>query len=73
MKKIRFKENCTVKGKKYIVGDEFKPKKEDMLLLCRLNEKGFIEPLTKEELLEISNSFNLAKLNKIGTKKKGSK
>lgn len=73
MKEIRFKENCTLKGKVYQIGDEFKPKKEDMLLLCRLNEKGFIEPLTKEELLEISSSFNLAKLKKLETKKKGSK
>ena len=73
MKQIVIKKECNIKDKKYNLGDEFKPKKEDMALLCKLNEKGFIEPLTKEELLEISSSFNLAKLKKLETKKKGSK
>lgn len=64
MKQIIVKTECNIKGKKYIVGDEFKPKKSDMYLLNSLNEKGFIEPLTKDELLEISNSFCLKKSKK---------
>ena len=59
MKKIVFKVRCNLKGKEYQVGQEYKPKKNDMPLINRLNEKGFIEPLTYEELLEISNSFDL--------------
>lgn len=61
MKQIIVKETCIIKGKRYVEGDEFKPKKEDMPLLCRLNEKGFIEPLTRDELLDISGSFILEK------------
>lgn len=57
MKRIIVKTECNIKGKKYVVGDEFKPKKCDMPLLNRLNEKGFIEPLTKEELIKINESF----------------
>ena len=64
MKRIIIKRECNIKGKKYIVGKEFKPKKNDMYLLNKLNEKGFIEPLTKEELLEISSSLNLKKRDK---------
>jgi len=64
MKQILIKRDCIIKGKKYTNGDEFKPKKDDMLLICRLNEKGFIEPLTKEELLEIPSSFILKKKKK---------
>lgn len=64
MKQIIVKEDCNINGKKHIKGDEYKPNKGDMLTLCRLNEKGFIEPLTKEELLEISSSFKLKKKKK---------
>lgn len=64
MKTIKIKEECNIKGKKYIVGATFKPTKEDMPLVCRLNENGFIEPLTKEELIEISNNFKPKKKKK---------
>lgn len=64
MKTIEIKRECNIKGKKYMVGDIFKPTKEDMLLVCRLNEKGFIEPLKKEELIEISNNFKPKKKKK---------
>ena len=64
MKTIEIKRECNIKGKKYIVGDIFKPTKEDMSLICRLNENGFIEPLTKEELIEISNNFKPKKKKK---------
>ena len=55
---------CIIKDKKYAEGDIFKPKINDMFLICKLNEKGFIEPLSKEELLEISSSFILKKKKK---------
>lgn len=59
MKSIRFKIECNFKGKKYKVGDIYKHvKKEDMPSINRLNERGFIEPLTKTELIEISESLN---------------
>lgn len=64
MKTIEIKRECNIKGKKYMVGDIFKPTKEDMSLICRLNENGFIEPLTKEELIEISNNFKPKKKKK---------
>ena len=64
MKRINVKVDCNIKNKKNVVGDEFKPQKKDMILLNRLNEKGFIEPLTKKELLEIFDSFNLKKEKK---------
>lgn len=64
MKQIMIKKNCIIKGKEYVKGKVFKPKKEDMLLVMRLNEKGFIEPLTKEQLLELSSSFILKKKKK---------
>lgn len=61
MKKIIVKVQCNIKGKEYIVGAEFKPKKNDIPLVNRLNEKGFIEPLTEQELIKISESFNKSK------------
>lgn len=64
MKKIKFKVNCNIGNKTYQTGDEFKPSKNDMFLLCKLNEKGFIESLSNDELLEISNSFKTKKKKK---------
>lgn len=57
MKSIKFKIACNFEGKKYEKGNIYVPKKQDIYLINKLNEKGFIEPLTKEELLELSNSF----------------
>lgn len=64
MKQIIFKIRCNLKDKEYQVGDVYKPKKGDMPLINRLNEKGFIEPLNEKELLEIANSFNFKKKKK---------
>lgn len=61
MKKVKVKINCNIKDKEYKKGDIFNPKKEDILLLNKLNEKGYIEPLSEQELLEIASSFNLIK------------
>lgn len=64
MQQIKFKIQCNLKNKEYPVGGVYKPKKGDMPLINRLNEKGFIEPLTETELLEIANSFNFKKKKK---------
>lgn len=61
MKKIKFKEICTLKGKEYQKGDTFKPSLDDMSLIIRLNEKGFIEPLTESDLKDIYNSLSKPK------------
>lgn len=61
---IKIKNACNINGKRYEIGEEFKPKKTDMPLIIRMNEKGFIEPMTKDELLELSNSFNLVESKK---------
>ena len=61
---IKIKNACNINGKRYEIGEEFKPKKTDMPLIIRMNEKGFIEPMTKDELLELSNNFNLVKSKK---------
>ena len=55
MKSIKFKKECLVKGKKYLVGSEAKDfTKNDLKLIIKLNEKGFIEPLNLEELKAIA-------------------
>lgn len=61
---IKIRRTCNINGKRYDIGDEFKPKKNDMPLIIRMNERGFIEPMTNDELLELSNSFNLVKSKK---------
>lgn len=57
---VEIKKPVMIKGKRYEEGDIFKPRKNDMSLVIRLNERGFIKPLSKEELLELSNSFIVA-------------
>lgn len=64
MKIIKFKRNCNYKGKTYNVGDELKNiTKNDISDIRKLNEKGFIEPLTQEELNQIADGsfFNKKK------------
>lgn len=61
MKQIKVRVKCNIKGKEYKKGSIFKPKKGDMLLINKLNEQGYIEPLSEQELLEISNSLNFEK------------
>ena len=52
MKTIRFSKNCTYKGKKYIKGDVLE-NVEDFASVWKLNEKGYIEPITKDEFLKL--------------------
>lgn len=53
MIKIKFKKTCNVNGKKYKAGQKFKPTINDISLINRLNEGGYIEPLTRNNLSEI--------------------
>ncbi len=61
---ITIKKPVSIKEKRYEAGKEFKPKKSDIPLVIQLNEKGFIEPLNREELLKFINSFNLPEKGK---------
>ena len=49
--KLEIKKPVNIYGKRYEIGDEYEPTETDISLIVRLNEKGFIKPLTKEELL----------------------
>jgi hypothetical protein len=49
---IKAKKDFSINGKFYFVGDEVVEKYEDVI---KLNEKGFIEPLTTKQLYEIKN------------------
>ncbi len=67
MKSIKFKKECLYKGKKYIVGSELKDfTKNDINSIIKLNEKGFIEPLSLNELKAIADGsfFNVKKEEK---------
>ena len=60
MKKLIAKKDFTLNGDTYIVGDEIKI--DDISVIRKLNEKGFIEPLNFKELViierEIKKSYN---------------
>jgi hypothetical protein len=60
MKKLIAKKDFTLNGDTYIVGDEIKI--DDISVIRKLNEKGFIEPLDFKELViierEIKKSYN---------------
>lgn len=51
MKKIIAKIDFGLNGKSYIVGDEIETK--DINVIRKLNEKGFIEPLSYKDLVII--------------------
>ena len=51
MKKLIAKKDFTLNGDTYIVGDEIKI--DDISVIRKLNEKGFIEPLDFKELVII--------------------
>lgn len=56
MAKIIAKKDFTINGNYYFIGDEVDYKKIDKPTLVKLNEKGFIEPLSIKEILEITKS-----------------
>lgn len=49
MKKVIAKKDFILNSKKYIVGDEIEIK--DIEAINKLNEKGFIEPLSYKDLV----------------------
>lgn len=49
---IKAKKDFSINGKFYFIGDEIVENYEDVI---KLNEKGFIEPLTTKQLYEIKN------------------
>lgn len=58
MKPVIFTRDCTFKGKSFLNGQKLnKIKKEDLSDIWKLNEKGFIQPLSEDEFLEIVRSF----------------
>lgn len=58
MKPIKFIKNCEVRGEIFEKGDNFKVDKNNIDLLWKLNEKGFIEPLTLKEYKQIKEESN---------------
>lgn len=56
MKKIIAKKDFILNDKNYIVGDEVELK--DINAIKKLNEKGFIEPLTYKDLVLIERELN---------------
>ena len=52
---IKAKKDFSINGKFYFIGDEIAEEYEEIV---RLNEKGFIEPLTTKQLFELKNKKN---------------
>ena len=61
MKKLIAKVNFSANGIDYIVGDEIKL--DNYNSIVKLNEKGFIEPLTYKDLVLIRRELEEKKLN----------
>lgn len=55
MSKIIAIKNFTVEGKYYFVGDEIDVNNISKPTLIKLNEKGFIEPLSLKEMMALYN------------------
>lgn len=58
MKQITFIKRCNIKDKEYKIGDKLIPTNDDMPLIIKLNEKGFIKPLNFKELTCIQKELN---------------
>ncbi len=56
MKKLEAKKDFTLDGVDYIVDDEVKV--TDIVIIRKLNEKGFIKPLTYRELVILERELN---------------
>lgn len=63
MKAIKAQKDFSLNGKFYIIGDEIK----DLSIkdIVRLNEKGFIEPLSYRDLVLIERELNRPKKEEI--------
>lgn len=55
MKKIIAKKDFVLNGKKYITGDEIEL--QDIEIITKLNEKGFVEPLSYKDLVIIEREY----------------
>ena len=64
MKKIITKKDFTIDDDYFAINDEVNLYKiKDYKIIVNLNEKGFIEPLTRKELKEIKEGFENPKKN----------
>lgn len=64
MKTIKVVKNGNYKGKYIFKNDIIEPAKENFEMIKILNEKGFIEPLTLQEINEIEKFVNKPKFKK---------
>lgn len=64
MKIIKVVKNGNYKGKYIFKDDIIEPTKENIEMIKILNEKGFIEPLTLQEINEIERFINKPKFKK---------
>lgn len=64
MKTIKVVKNGNYKGKYIFKNDIIEPTKENFEMIKILNEKGFIEPLTLQEINEIEKFINKPKFKK---------
>lgn len=53
MKTIRIKKDFTLKGNPYFKGDDIESREFEIEEIIKLNEKGFIEPLTQKEIVSL--------------------
>ncbi len=64
MKNLKAKKDFTIDDEYFAVGDEIDLSEvKDYQTIVILNEKGFIEPLTRKELKEIKKGFENPKKN----------
>ena len=68
---IKFKKSCEIKGELYEKGDSFDVNKENIKLLWKLNERGFIESITLKEYKQIEKELNEKNFKKEDVKVKG--
>ena len=59
MKKIIAKQDFILNGKKYITGDEVEVR--DIQMVIKLNEKGFIEPLSYKDIVLVERELKSKK------------
>ena len=58
MKPILVCKTTQINDKYIIKGDEIKPTKQNINMIIKLNELGFIEPLSLEEIIKLKREVN---------------
>lgn len=58
MKPIKAKKDFTIGDNFFAMGDTIEPNKISYEQIVKLNEKGFIEPLSRKELMDIRKNKN---------------